>query len=672
MKITLEGAWRGKKGYALVITMLFLVVTTITFVGMWFWTSSNGAITQRNNTFNQSAAAAEAATEKVFTAMDRDFLYGILNTNGGYYNTNIPDTSSTNTWPIQYAYSDGLGHTNQIYVGMDQTTGTNLVPLNSQFAGLSGIVINCTNIAVATPQGQLYNVAATVQQTFQAAIIPVFQFAIFYNLNLEMAAGQPQTIQGPVFCNASIWEGSAKLTFNTNVIAVGTNNTTSADPFNPSYTNGSAAFAGPNTSFSGTPEANFLAGDPVDHHAALILPIGGGASTNTNPTNIEAILNLPPTLLSVPNDAGYATTNQIYLYNECDLIISNASYGTNSGSQAWLPNDLNGTNITIYFDDRNNTPRLKPLTPDYYALKVPIAGSIYATNFVYPDTLPNRILFTTDCATNVLYAGWSFATNVAFFDYRESDTVQALQIDIGKFNIWLASNAATNGGKPYNTQCFSDRYHPIDSIYVYNSVPLNSGQLPAVRLVNGQRLPSQYGLTVSTAQPLYVYGNYNVQQTSGGTVDTDTNYTADTYPAAILADAVTILSTNWNDLLYTNGYSYKLREPTNTTVNAAMLEGIVQTDPTITADYSGGAENFLRLLEDWGGDGAGGQQTLTYNGSIVVMFPSIYATNHWGQANVYSVPTRHWAFDQNFKGASGLPPLSPSSRALVRGNWSSY
>jgi hypothetical protein len=662
MKTSFESARHGEKGYALVITMLFLLVTLITLTGMWFWTSTNGSITQRNNTFNQSAAAAEAATEKVFTTMDRDFLYGHLNTNASYYATNIPDTTGTNVWPIQYVFSDGMGGSNRIYVSMSATN--HYEPLNSQYAGLIGQTIDCTNIAIATPKGQRYNVGATVQQTFQASIIPVFQFAIFYNLNLEMAAGNAQTIQGPVFCNASIWEGSAAINFSTNVEAVGTNFTSSVDPFNSTYTNGSAAIVGSTADWSGTPQANFapnIQGNPKDSATALTLPIAG--ATNSNPTNVEAILNLPPGAVSVANtSAGYLTTNQIYLYNECDLIISNASYGTNYG----VSQPMN-TNIFIYFSDVNNTPYLKLLKPDYYSLKT--GGS---TNYLSGSGMGS--------ATNVSYAGWSFATNVAFYDYRESDTVQAVQIDIAKFNTWVTNQAATNGGYQYNTQCHNDRYHWIDSIYVYNNVPLTTAQLPAVRLINGKVLPSSYGLTVATPQPIYICGDYNVRTnaTLGGD-DTGLNATTHTYPAAVLADAVTIISTNWNDTLYTSGYSFTLREPTNTTVNAAMLEGIVQTVPTATSAatgyYSGGAENFLRLLEDWGGSGAGGLQTITYNGSIVVMFPSIYATNYWqNNGNIYSVPTRHWAFDLNFAktDGSGLPPSSPSARALVRGNWSAY
>jgi hypothetical protein len=90
------------------------------------------------------------------------------------------------------------------------------------------------------------------------------------------------------------------------------------------------------------------------------------------------------------------------------------------------------------------------------------------------------------------------------------------------------------------------------------------------------------------------------------------------------------------------------------------MEGNVPSDGF---NYSGGVENFVRLLEDWK------DHTLAYNGSIVVMFPSQYATSPW-QTNYYTVPTRAWGFDLNFTNQNGLPPLTPSAKALFRASWS--
>ena len=123
-----------------------------------------------------------------------------------------------------------------------------------------------------------------------------------------------------------------------------------------------------------------------------------------------------------------------------------------------------------------------------------------------------------------------------------------------------------------------------------------------------------------------------------------------------MGDAITILSGAWNDAT-TN------KNPTasTTTVNAAILAGIV---PSTNSMYSGGVENFLRTLENWG------SATLWYNGSIVVMFPSKYATNYWQQTGgYYSAPNRAWAFDTNFVQQAGLPPLTPQSKGVIRASW---
>ena len=66
------------------------------------------------------------------------------------------------------------------------------------------------------------------------------------------------------------------------------------------------------------------------------------------------------------------------------------------------------------------------------------------------------------------------------------------------------------------------------------------------------------------------------------------------------------------------------RTSVNTTVNAAILAGIVESQQVGgVKHYSGGVENFPRFLENWS------STSLTYNGSMVVMFPSRYATNFW-------------------------------------------
>jgi hypothetical protein len=229
---------------------------------------------------------------------------------------------------------------------------------------------------------------------------------------------------------------------------------------------------------------------------------------------------------------------------------------------------------------------------------------------------------------------------------------------VKKFGIWLtnATGGATRNSQ--NTTGITSKGHPINGVYVYNS-GAGSGQLPAARVVNGQQLPPG-GLSVATPFPLYVKGDYNITK-NGVNLSTTLGDTTNTAPASLMGDALTVLSANWNDATYNSSLDKSGRTPVSTTVNAACLEGIVPSDGT---HYSGGVENFLRLLENWSSG-----TTLTYNGSIVVLFQSQYATGFWANTDYYGVPTRRWGFDLNFNQQSKLPPMTPQVRATIRKVW---
>jgi hypothetical protein len=176
--------------------------------------------------------------------------------------------------------------------------------------------------------------------------------------------------------------------------------------------------------------------------------------------------------------------------------------------------------------------------------------------------------------------------------------------------------------------------------------------------VNGATLPPS-GLTVATAEPLYVKGNFNLNNGDTTAGQTDTSMTK---PASLVGDAITILSQNWNDSASPIAGG---RAAVNTTVNAALISGIVETTKVGNNKYySGGVENLPRFLENWSGT------TLTYNGSMVVMFDSQRATSFWQSPGVYyNPPVRKWAFDVNFLNQNKLPPGTPQVRKLVRGQW---
>jgi hypothetical protein len=487
---------------------------------------------------------------------------------------------------------------------------TNLAhPVNWTWPGMVGF-FGQTNVQVNGPQ----NFFRLSQVT------PLFQFAVFYNLDLEANPGGASYINGDVWCNGNLWTSPAgPLTFGGQVGATGQINYT-RNPNDP-FANGS----------SNNVIYTFTTNNPMPNAGPLGFAVPVSTNANRSLANFLQLMNLPPASLAPPDfEAAYSSNGLSYYYNAVDLIISNSPKGLKGTF---------GTNITVFYQNPNNPLNyLIPVPGDVLVYSnVTVVGPIRTTNFV---------------------TAYSWVTNASFYDYREGDTVQAVQINVAAMNTWL-TNAAGTGGLQYNTLNDSggtSKGHLINSIYVYNSVPLvSNSQLPAVRLINGAILPP-HGLTVITPQPLYVWGNYNIETNATGGSSAGTTNTTYTLPAAIMADAVTVLSARWLDS-YTSSTSLSTRLVGNTlTVNAAVIEGIVPsfTDAGSVKHYSGGLENYFRLLENWSG------QSLWYNGSFVAMFPSQYATNYWQSPGVYyQVPTRDWGLDQNFKNFFKLPPLTP-------------
>jgi len=161
------------------------------------------------------------------------------------------------------------------------------------------------------------------------------------------------------------------------------------------------------------------------------------------------------------------------------------------------------------------------------------------------------------------------------------------------------------------------------------------------------------GFTVASENPVYILGNYNANAAGFG---------GGQAAAAVIADAVTLLSSNWTDInSLTNPFTLSSRPATTTWYRLAIAAGknINFKQPTnwsAASDYGtdGGVHNFLRYLEDWSG------QTLNYEGSLVSLFYSQYATGVFKCCTVvYGAPTRNYSFDTLFLNPSNLPPGTP-------------
>jgi hypothetical protein len=335
--------------------------------------------------------------------------------------------------------------------------------------------------------------------------------------------------------------------------------------------------------------------NPTEGASSLTLPIG----TNNAPTEVVKVLDVPPL-----GEDPLSPLGANRYYNQVDLIVTVATGFVSVKPGLW-----------------------DPLDP-------PLPGDI--TNGVYS-------FITT--------------TNPPFTDQREGKKVQVTEFDVNLFYKWM-TNTAPKSGSVLNNKKIVATLKNLNSVYIDDQRNGPIGTLTAVRVVNGRTLPPD-GLTVATARPLYVKGDYNAPTLGSAN-------TANTKPASLVGDSITVLSSAWDDTK--SGSANCSTRPANAdTVNAAFLAGIVQTTNVNTIKhYSGGLENFPRFLEDWGG------KTFTYNGSMVVMFPSRYATGWWvgpSSATYYQAPGRVWAFDKNFLVLQKLPPCTPWARKISRGQW---
>ena len=198
------------------------------------------------------------------------------------------------------------------------------------------------------------------------------------------------------------------------------------------------------------------------------------------------------------------------------------------------------------------------------------------------------------------------------------------------------------------------------------NVPLS----PTPIVVNG--VTYNGGFTVASENPVYVWGDYN-SNASDATWTTGADQ-AGHAAAAVIADAVTLLSDDWNDLqstvgtLITNIPGGSLRNPSHDGYYRLAIAGgknMTFPLPTFTTpaapprDFGtdGGLHNFLRYLENWG------SQTVNYKGSLVSLYYSTYNTGIFKCCStVYGVPTRNYIFDNDFTVPAGLPPGTPLFR----------
>jgi hypothetical protein len=260
------------------------------------------------------------------------------------------------------------------------------------------------------------------------------------------------------------------------------------------------------------------------------------------------------------------------------------------------------------------------------------------------------------------------------------DSYGAANLGLGFYNAAQNINAlivAAAPDDPYGTAAAANRIQSCATTGRKNWV---SGARHVLKLVDGSLgnvplrtdvgAPNTGGFTVASENPVYIQGDYNSSPTDpywGSPSSDKVGHSA----AAVIADAVTVLSNSWvdrNSMMVRPTQAKTYRTGSTTYYRVAVAGGKNMDFPFPTWESStnfgtgtdGGVHNFLRFLEDWQSPGA----TLNYSGSLVSMYYATYNTGIFKCCtySVYQPPTRNYVFDSDFTNPAGLPPGTPLFR----------
>lgn len=215
----------------------------------------------------------------------------------------------------------------------------------------------------------------------------------------------------------------------------------------------------------------------------------------------------------------------------------------------------------------------------------------------------------------------------------------------------------------------------------------------SVRLFNGEdmlltgatgKLSSTMGITVSTENLMYVWGNYNTTGINSAPPNgvaalndpTATyHYNGDQIPASVVTDAFSPMSKTWFDsssAMYPDTSTERLADhnlpnvAAETSVRAGIIAGNNLSALSGTPDQGNGYEsrlnggmiNFPRFVEDWFSNG----RRWNCVGSFIPLYHATQALGPWSYVTpfiIYQPPIRDWAFDVSFLDPTRLPPSTP-------------
>lgn len=339
------------------------------------------------------------------------------------------------------------------------------------------------------------------------------------------------------------------------------------------------------------------------------------------------------------------------------------------------------------------TSTTKTAQDPYQIYLAPTAPSL-ATTQTAISTDPTVYAVTATALGNALYDGVAIYIHSVDAEVRAQTSGVPNRVDSG-VRLWNGRGpvvSLTAAGKTGCTICTNDAVYVIGHYNADGSINATKTDSSAIGGYSAQypdssseKLCAVMGDAVTIlSQPTYtsVSGNYaqtggwcdafsalpisdssSGWQTSGaGSTDGIYNPTA-VKPGALPSNNTPGSYGNTSDVKFAAGA---------TEISTAFLVGIVPSNhnpnglsdrpPCTVANNvnSGGANNFPRLLEAWGGNG------VYIRGSMVALFESRIAMEPFTHGRCYSAPGRYWGLHNGFSTANHDVPLEPIVLSATR------
>ncbi len=633
--------FRSERGSALILSLLVLLVLTVLGLSLVGLGMTEFTISTNWKDYTRTFYAAEAATEAGIVTLRNQLNVNptpsqaeLCALNGtttaacgaGTQPANFPalNTAPAGTYTYNtFTFNWGV---NSYCVG-GVPAGCNTVTTHNYqttmptgpYSGMFGLTTDYVITASVTgPGGTRSNIA----QTYQYIQIPLFQFGVFYGrgVDLEIAPGPPMTFNGRVHANSDIYVGAgATLAFDSSISTSGTmfrkiKRDTVAYPFGNNPTIKDSGGTARALNFDHDKAAGFASNHTEAQWTALMQSTFGG-TVKDKTVGVQDIIPPVPSMFYNPAAPDVEAHKLIELPQAGDPANLAAA---KMHAQAGLKIDVTGAAATA-----------------------------------------------TDASGNSVTLPAGTVTTRSFFDKRENATVTVAEIDMSKLSTRGSTATACNSGSTFGVAAsLTGSLGAKGVLYV-----ADANSVKSIRLVNGNCLPNisaggGAGLTVVSQNPVYIQGDFNCPGCNGTQPSDSGSAPAGQVSAAVLADAVTILSNNWagNNSDTKGSQTVGNRPATNTTVNAALMFG-PSNESTPANGGNGQLENLPRFLENWSG------RNFNYSGSLVALWHSQQSTSQWiAPGNYYQAPNRNWKYDTRFN--TTQPPGTPSGVIQQKGRWS--